>query len=249
MAGADGASWSRAASRTAGTLGSRCVWDEPNARIRRGCARGRSSSFAWRSAVVVAISAAFFPRRHRAGRLLIVISIMSTEGACRWNRRGHEVACSSPRRTEWSARAPWRDAEVLRQSGHACSPWSDFLERFRAASRRAFAAVEYPFPYAHEWDAAPALLEAQACLRCCSTCQPATGSRRSAASLVSPSAVANFKTASAAALEYARGPRLHHAQLPGRQRPLACRPERASQTLVDNLAVRGARARRGGCAC
>ncbi len=60
-------------------------------------------------------------------------------------------------------------------------PELDFLDRFEAAAKDGFRAVEFLFPYA--WPAAelPSACAATACSRCCSTRRRATGTAVSAA--------------------------------------------------------------------
>ena len=62
-------------------------------------------------------------------------------------------------------------------------PEHAFLDRFAAAARDGFEAVEYLFPYASRPAGAGAAPAGHtACSRCCSTRRPATGTRASAAS-------------------------------------------------------------------
>ena len=113
----------------------------------------------------------------------------------------------------------------------------DFLDRFAAAAKAGFSAVEYLFPYPYPKEQlAERLAQAQARRRCCTTCRPATGRRASAASRACRIASASSGTASASAIDYATALWLQAGQLSRRHRAAgrATRPE-VRETFVDNL--------------
>src|SRR4051794_7306845 len=110
----------------------------------------------------------------------------------------------------------------------------DFLERFAAAKQAGFSGVEYPFPYAYEVEQLRARLEAHGLTQVLLNLPPGDWEQGERGIACQPERRGEFQDGVGRGLEYARGLGCTMLNcLAGSAHGLA--PERALQTLVDNL--------------
>jgi hydroxypyruvate isomerase len=110
----------------------------------------------------------------------------------------------------------------------------EFLERFAAAKQAGFSGVEYPFPYAYEVEQLRARLEAQGLTQVLLNLPPGDWEQGERGIACQPERRGEFQDGVGRGLEYARGLGCTMLNcLAGSAHGLA--PERALQTLVDNL--------------